>query len=259
LIVSPADLRRVLETSALVKGSSAIYDEIVLRVTDYGFKCMMGGTALVYVFNDYKLTPFNPEDLVDKRLCLRAVELTKLLKSNFKVDETIRVEEGDGGNSLIFKGSRDYLKVSLSGSQIPEPRVEGFKQLGGVEFPVGRKEILPKYVFRLDVAYLKEVEIEGETLSLEVQGNSLYVRTEGMTYDLRKQLPCMLTYGETPEFERYRFSKAVFQSVIGSLEGNVYLGFLGYDENNTPRPVWFSQREPNRNFKLAYFVMVQAP
>jgi len=251
VIVSPVDLRRIVETSALLKSGKPIVDVVKMRINKRSISVYQRTPEMILV-NDYRLDRFDGEDLEGREIAIRSEEFIKLLKSNFSVDEHITVSVKD--SKLVLEGSRDKVEVMLASESVAEFKPEKFEKFGDAEFVVSEK-YRPRYYVKLDVAYLKELDYD-EWLELWVEGEKFYAGYESTTYSVVKNIPLINVGGELPESsEKFRFAKKVAESLFSILEGNITIAFAGYNDRGEPMPVSFSQREDVRNFRLLYVVM----
>ncbi|MEM3426107.1 MAG: hypothetical protein QXW42_04410 [Thermofilum sp.] len=254
LKISPTELRKIVETSGLLKGGNAQYNVVSLEFYESGIRSWMSGNSLVYVFNDY--SPYKYLCDTNVIVNLRPIEIVKILRNNFRADDLIELEVQ--GGDMIMKGLRDKVKVKLESTQVKKPEVEMRVFPGtSVEFPMTKKGFYPRYVFAVDSTYLTESEVDADYFDLTVRDDKLYVEFDAGTYSVSKQMVSTNSYGQLPASEeRYRLATSIMDYLLTSLSGFVYIGFLGYDENNEPRPIYISQRIPENAYKLAYFVSV---
>lgn len=257
--VSPVDLRRVVEVSALAKSTTAMIEVVEIEILGSKMCKVYQKGDMTAVFHDFNIGSLEVENDEQAKFKVFSTEIFRVLLRNFRSDSKVEGEVTE--NELILKGSRDMIKTKLSADEVRKPDFSGFRDLFGVgvELPVlTKKNIQVRRLYKVDSGYIKDIEFEGEDFEFIVGENEIKVNFSTNLSSITKEIPISeyRTDGTDIGGNRFRIPTSVFEPVINAVGGYVWLGFLGY-ENGRPLPVILSQREAKNDFKLTYLVGVK--
>lgn len=257
--VSPVDLRRVVEVSALAKSTTAMIEVVEIEILGSRMCRVYQKGDMAAVFHDFNISSLEVENDEQAKFKVFSTEIFRILLRNFRTDQKIGGEITD--TELVLRGSRDIVKTKLSGDEVRKPDFSGFQDLfgAGVELPVlTKKNIQVRRLYKVDSGYIKDIEFEGDDFEFIVGENELKISFSTNLSSVTKDIPISdyRTDGMDIGGNRFRIPTSIFEPIINVIGGYVWLGFLGY-EGGKPLPIILSQRESKNDFKLTYLVGVK--